>query len=236
MKILIIQHVSLEGPGLLQEILINDGWETDIRCMDVPGTRLPDHLDPYQALLILGGPMGAYEENIFPCLSQEQQLVREAAAKNIPVAGICLGAQIIARALGAEVFPHPQKEIGWSEINITEEGKSTRLFHNLPDTMPVFQWHGDTFSLPAGARLLASSEICRNQAFVYGNNIWALQFHPEITLEMIKFWSEAYEDELNEFDRPGAAARLQQNTRAQWDSMGLWREQLLKNLALVLKG
>jgi len=236
MKILIIQHVACEGPGLLGDKLRNDGWETDIRCMDIPGTSLPVHLDSYQALLILGGPMGAYEENIYPYLYQVEELIREAAAKNIPTAGICLGAQLIARALGAEVFPNPQKEIGWSGININEEGKSTRLFHNLPDTLPVFQWHGDTFSLPEGARLLASGEICRNQTFLYGENIWALQFHPEITPEMIRLWSEAYQEELNEFAGPGAAARLQEDTRDRWDGMHVWRTQMLKNLAAVLKG
>jgi GMP synthase-like glutamine amidotransferase len=129
---MIIQHVACEGPGLLGDKLRNDGWETDIRCMDIPGTSLPVHLDSYQALLILGGPMGAYEENIYPYLYQVEELIREAAAKNIPTAGICLGAQLIARALGAEVFPNPQKEIGWSGININEEGKSTRCFITCP--------------------------------------------------------------------------------------------------------
>lgn len=236
MKLLIIQHVSLEGPGLLEDKLINDGWETDIRCMDTPGTRLPENLNGYRALLILGGPMGAYEENVYPYLYQVEELIREAAAKDIPTAGICLGAQLIARALGAEVSPNPQKEIGWSVVNIREEGRGTRLFHDLPDTLPVFQWHGDTFSLPEGATLLASGGICRNQAFLYGENIWALQFHPEVTPDMIRLWSEAYQDELCDFAGPGDAARLQQNTLARWNSMRLWREQLLENISAVLKG
>ncbi len=235
MRLLTIQHVPCEGPGLLEDKLIKNGWELDIKHMYLPDT-LPQHLDHYDALMILGGPMGAYEEDVYPCLCRIQELVREAAAREIPVVGICLGGQIIARALGANVGPNPQKEIGWSPIMITNEGKQSPLFHNLPKTFPVFQWHGDTFALPEGATLLASSEICKNQAFVYRDHIWALQFHLEVTPEMVRTWSEVYRNELTQFGGPGAYERLQRNTGARWDSMHPWREQFLNNLLSILQG
>lgn len=236
MRILIIQHVSGEGLGLLEDKLIDNGWELDTRSMYIPGSSLPGNLDGYDAFMILGGPMGAYEEAVYPYLYQVQELVREAAAKDIPTVGICLGGQIIARALGATVGPNPEKEIGWSFINLLREGKSSQLFYGLPAVLPVFQWHGDTFSLPQGAVLLASSEACQNQAFVYRDNIWALQFHLEVNLDMIKTWTAAYRDELNHFGGPGAAARLQRNTQARWEHMHSWREQFLNNLLAILQG
>jgi len=236
MRLLIVQHVSGEDLGLLKDKLINNGWELDNRSMDIPGTSLPENLDGYHAFIILGGPMGAYEEDVYPYLNQVEELVREAAAKDIPTVGICLGGQIIARALGAEVGPNPEKEIGWSPLNILGDGQASQLFYGLPEILSVFQWHGDTFSLPQGAVLLASSDVCPNQAFVYHQNIWALQFHLEVNPDMIKNWTELYHDELNYFAGPGAAARLQRNTEARWEYMQPWREQFLNNLLAILQG
>ncbi len=236
MRLLIVQHVSGEGLGLLEDRLINNGWELDNRSMDIPGSSLPENLDGYHAFIILGGPMGAYEEDVYPYFYQVEKLVREAVAKDIPTVGICLGGQIIARALGADVGPNPKKEIGWSLINILDEGKSSSLFYGMPNILSVFQWHEDTFSLPKGAVLLASSEECRNQAFVYRKNIFALQFHLEVNPDMIKNWTELYRNELIGFGGPGAAARLQRNTQARWEYMHPWREQFLNNLAAILGG
>jgi len=235
MRLLMIQHVSCEGPGLLKDKLLCNGWDLDIRCMDIPGITLPENLNGYHAFIILGGPMGAYEESLYPYLLTEEDLVLEAAAKGIPTIGICLGGQIIARSLGADVTPNPKKEIGWSLINILSEGKVNPLFDGLPDFLSVFQWHGDTFTLPEGAVLLASSEECKNQAFVYNDNIWAMQFHLEVNPDMIQNWSEVYRDELIEFAGPGAPARLMRNTLARWESKDLYREQFLDNLTAILQ-
>ncbi|HPF20171.1 MAG TPA: type 1 glutamine amidotransferase [Syntrophomonas sp.] len=235
MRLLVIQHVSAEGLGLFHDPLMARGWELDIRCMDMAGVSLPDNLAGYQAFIILGGPMGAYEENIYPYLYKVEELVREAATNNLPTVGICLGGQIIARALGAEVCPNPEKEIGWSHISILGEGKSSPLFLGLPDELPVFQWHGDTFSLPTGAVLLATSTVCRNQAFLYNDHIWALQFHLEVNPTMIDHWSVLYENELSEFAGTDAAAVLSRDTRERWDSMQTGREQFLANLLRLLQ-
>jgi len=235
MRLLMIQHVACEGPGLLEKELIDRGWEMDIRCMDSPGVELPDNLDDYQAFIILGGPMGAYEEGRYSYLFKVQELVRDAVIKQIPTIGICLGGQLIARALGADVGPNPTKEIGWSPVRLLPEGKANPLFSDLPAILSVFQWHGDTFALPEGAVLLAAGEVCENQAFVYAGNIWALQFHLEVTPTMVETWSEIYHNELTHFGGPGAAARLARNTEARWEGMRPWREQFLKNLAAILQ-
>ncbi|MCX5779688.1 MAG: type 1 glutamine amidotransferase [Firmicutes bacterium] len=234
MRLLMIQHVACEGPGLLADVLSDDGWELEIKLMDTPGAVLPNQLDDYQALVILGGPMGAYEEISYPYLIKVQDLIREAVIKNIPTIGICLGGQLIARVLGAQVAPNPSKEIGWLHVHLLPAGEKNRLFMDLPPMLSVFQWHGDSFALPAGAVLLASSELCPNQAFVYNHNIWALQFHLEVTPAMIKNWSEIYGQELADFGGPGAADILVRNTQARWDGMRPWREQFLSNLALIL--
>jgi GMP synthase-like glutamine amidotransferase len=236
MRLLMIQHVACEGPGLLHDLLEQNGWETDIRCMDIPGITLPENLNGYDAFIILGGPMGAYEEERYPYLYIVENLVLEAAARDIPTIGICLGGQIIARSLGAEVAPNPVKEIGWSLIKILDEGKTSRLFHGAPDFLSVFQWHGDTFALPEGAVLLASSQECKNQAFVYHDHIWALQFHLEVNPDMIQSWSKMYRDELIAFAGPGAPDRLMRNTLARWQEKDAYREQFLQNLATILKG
>jgi len=236
MRLLIIQHVACEGPGLLETELINQGWELDVRCMDTPGIKLPDSLDDYQAYIILGGPMGAYEEGRYPYLFKVQDLIKEAVLKHIPTVGICLGGQLIARALGADVGPNPVKEIGWSPMRLLPAGMENRIFSDLPAMLSVFQWHGDTFALPKGAVLLASGDVCQNQAFVYADNVWALQFHLEVTPAMIASWAEIYENELVNYGGPGAPALLLLNTQARWEAMQPWREQFLRNLTTILLG
>lgn len=211
MKVLVIQHVPAEGLGAFQEFLTGRGWELDVKC---EGVNIPNNLEDYNALIILGGPMGAYEEDIYPYLRTVQDLVREAAQRHLPVLGICLGAQLIARGLGARVGPNPVKEIGWYQIELTGGGRE--VFPDLTPTLSAFQWHGDTFDLPPGAVLLAQGETCTNQAFVYEDIIWAFQFHFELTPEMIGDWCNLYEDELIEFGGPGLADSIQRDTKTGW--------------------
>ena len=235
MRLLLIQHVACEGPGLLEDVLNGRGWELDSKCMDNPGMKLPANLQSYQALIILGGPMGAYEEARYPYLLQVQVLIREAALRGIPTLGICLGGQLIAQALGAKVASNAGKEIGWSHVRLTEAGLAHPLFAKLPPLLAVFQWHGDTFALPEGAVLLAAGDNCQNQAFVYQQNVFALQFHLEVTPMMIADWARYYGPELDLHGGPGAAASLVRNTEARWEGMREWREQFLLNLAEILQ-
>ncbi|MDH7578583.1 MAG: type 1 glutamine amidotransferase [Bacillota bacterium] len=241
MRVLVVQHVICEGPGLLQEVLDQQGWRFDIRCMDQPGAFLPGGLDAYDAFIILGGPMGAYEEEAYPYLLRVQELVRKAVAIRLPVLGICLGGQLIARALGAHVGPHRVKEIGWYRVRLTPAGRVVPLFTGMPPEFEVFQWHGDTFALPVGAFLLAEGETCANQAFVYGpfargGYAWALQFHLEVTPEMIEEWARVYGEELEAFGGPGAAEALVRETETRWKRMRPWRERFLRNIEMVLRG
>ena len=199
MKALLIQHAWLEGPGLLGVILKARGWQIQSILMERSGARLPDSLHGYDAMVILGGSMGAYEEERFPYLAVVQELIRQALLHEIPTLGICLGAQLIARALGAAVFPNHVQEIGWYPLRLTENGLKEGLFRGLPQDFDVFQWHADTFDLPAGARLLATGETCLNQAFVAGKHMWALQFHPEVNPHMIEQWTTDMPDRPEEF-------------------------------------
>ncbi|HHW40758.1 MAG TPA: type 1 glutamine amidotransferase [Syntrophomonadaceae bacterium] len=241
MQALVVQHVACEGPGLLEHVLVEKGWRLDIRCMDRPGAALPESLGNHNAFVILGGPMGAYEEEIYPYLLQVQELIREAVRMRLPTLGICLGGQLIARALGAKVEPNPVKEIGWYRVRLTPAGRLVPLFTGMPPEMPVFQWHGDTFALPKGALLLAEGDSCLNQAFVYGAHVyggyaWGLQFHLEVSPEMIEEWAKLYADELVDFGGPGAADRLLQETRARWEKIRPFQELFLNNVEKVLRG
>jgi GMP synthase (glutamine-hydrolysing) len=140
-----------------------------------------DAVDPLAPDLsvVLGGPIGAHQELAYPFLGRELALLERRLAAARPTLGICLGAQLIARALGAWVYPAPEKEIGWGEVQLTEAGRNGPLRHFAG--VPVLHWHGDTFDLPDEAGLLASTEICPNQAFSFGRHALACQFHPEIS-------------------------------------------------------
>ncbi|MEN6348000.1 MAG: type 1 glutamine amidotransferase [Syntrophomonas sp.] len=231
MKVLVIQHVPAEGLGALDDFLTERSWEIDVKY---EGAGIPGDLDDYNALIVLGGPMGAYEEDLYPYLRIVQDLVREAARKHLPVLGICLGAQLIAQALGAMVGPNPVKEIGWYQVELTEQGKE--LFASLPPAFSVFQWHGDTFTLPPGGVPLAKGETCTNQAFIYGDTIWAFQFHFELTPEMINDWCNLYEDELTEFGGQGLADSILRETASGWDEY-LWSQKyFMDRIEAVFKG
>ncbi|HHW43717.1 MAG TPA: type 1 glutamine amidotransferase [Desulfotomaculum sp.] len=236
MRALVVQNIDIEGPGLLQPTMEEAGWELDIRVMDQPGAVLPGTLEGYEALLILGGPMNVYEEESYPYLKQVDQLIIEAVRQDMPTLGICLGGQLMAKALGAPVTRNPVQEIGWYRLRLTPAGQKSPLFAGLPGEFPVFQWHGDTFALPAGATRLATGDDCTNQAFSCGRGIFALQFHLEVTPEIIRTWAQAYGDELAEFGGAGAAERLVEQTAALWDEYRQVAGKFLSNWIDILKG
>ena len=141
--------------------------------------------------------MNVYEEDKYPFLKQEDEFLKEVIEAGLPTLGFCLGAQLIAKAKGAIVKKAPQKEIGWFKISLNRNGSSDPLFQEFPGEVDVFQWHGDTFDIPDGAVKLAESELCSNQAYRIGDNIYGLQFHVEVTDEMIYQWIDAYRDEIS---------------------------------------
>ncbi len=167
--------------------------------------RHPDaepSLDGYDGLIVLGGPMNVDEVGDYPNLETEVHLIRQAIDKEMPTLGVCLGSQLLAKALGAKVTKNPEKEIGWYDVSPTSEGEGDPLLSNFTKTEKIFQWHGDTFDLPKGAELLASSPLCKHQAFKYGDRVYGFQFHLEVDKPMIERWLRVPENkrEIEDLD------------------------------------
>ncbi len=196
MKVIIIKHIDIEGPGTIGDFLdVNDIPYQIINVYD--GQPLPASLSGISAVIVLGGPMNVYEEDKYPFLKQEDVFLKKVIIEEVPTLGFCLGAQLIAKAKGAIVKKAPQKEIGWFKVTLGENSPSDLVFRGFWEEIDVFQWHGDTFEIPNEAVKLASSELCSNQAFRIGSNIYGLQFHVEVTDEMIYQWIDAYRDEVD---------------------------------------
>ncbi|MBD3245845.1 MAG: type 1 glutamine amidotransferase [Candidatus Omnitrophica bacterium] len=196
--IVIVQHISLEGAGTFEAILRSSGWETytiDLSShgasvlADAPAFRQDFSPD---AVVVLGGPMSVYDQQEYPFLRTEEEFLIRMFRERVPVLGICLGAQLLAKACGAAVKKAPVKETGWSSVRLTEAGKRDPMFSGLRDRLKVFQLHEDTFDLPPEAVLLATGEQCAHQAARFGPCAWGVQFHPEMNLRMLKEWIEYY--------------------------------------------
>ncbi|EME69085.1 glutamine amidotransferase [Paramagnetospirillum caucaseum] len=202
-----IRHVAFEDLGSFQAPLEAAGYSIryheagldDFALLDEAATDL---------LVVLGGPIGAYEDDSYPFLSPELRLIEARLRAGRPVIGICLGAQLMARALGARVYPNGGvKEIGWSPLDLTAAGRASPL--GMLAGIPVLHWHGDTFDLPDGATLLASTAITRNQAFSWGKAALGLQFHVEATGSGLERWFIGHAAEIGgvpELSVPGLRA------------------------------
>jgi len=201
MAVLIIKNIQTEGPGTIEEFLRKE--DIPFHIIELGSGQIPPPLDAYNTLVMLGGPMGVYDMETYPHLMTGSRIIREAINRDLQVLGICLGSQMIAYCLGADVYPGPEKEIGWYHIELTGDGLKDPLMRKLAihpgvgdfwRKFMVFHWHGDTFELPPGATLLASSARYKNQAFKFGNNIYGFQFHVEVTKDMIRHWFEGMSD------------------------------------------
>lgn len=192
MKTLVLQHVPFEGPGSILSWL--KSRESDIRYCHLyeDGCTLPEP-ESIDLLVIMGGPMSVNDEAVYPWLRREKELIKSVIQLKRPVVGICLGAQLIANALGTAVYAGSQKEIGWFPIVATQEDRQVFRF---PATATVFHWHGETFDLPPNAVRLASSAVCANQAFQVGTNVIGLQFHLETVPETAELMLSNCSDEL----------------------------------------
>jgi len=179
MRIHALMHVEFEGLGHIDRWIVARGHALTL-TRQYAGDPLP-HLNDFDRLVIMGGPMNIYEDERYPWLAGERNLIRKAIAAGKSAVGICLGAQLLADALGSPVFAGANKEIGWWPIRLTEEGQRTALLEGLPKVPTVFHWHGDTFDIPQGAVHLAASDGCPSQAFLYEGRILGLQFHLEST-------------------------------------------------------
>jgi GMP synthase (glutamine-hydrolysing) len=189
-KILSIQNISCETLGTLEDFLESDGYVLD--KVLAPEDPIPQSAIEFSAIILLGGPMSVYEG--IPYLTKEQFLIRDAFRRNIPILGICLGSQLIAGALGGTVYRGAKKEIGWYDVKITDKGLDNLFKGFEQKELGVFQWHGDTYTLPRNAVVLAYSDLYP-QAFNIGS-AYGLQFHLEVTADMIKVWTEEYRDEI----------------------------------------
>ncbi len=191
-----IRHVHFEDLGVLEDVLTAQGIA--IRYVEAGVDdlmalhRLGDEL-----LVVLGGPIGAYEEDKYPFLTEELRIIEKRLVRGLPTLGICLGAQLMARALGARVYPAPAKEIGWAPVALTEAGVCSSVRHLADAETPVLHWHGDTFDLPEGATLLASTNACANQAFSWESVGLAMQFHMEVRPTNIERWLIGHACELS---------------------------------------
>ncbi len=206
--ILVIQHAEAETPGLFGASMQEAGASLrTVRLFD--GGEVPGAPDDFAGIVVMGGPMGVGDAGRLPHIDREIALLKGALRRGLPVLGICLGSQILAAAAGARVFAGGSKEIGWHPLHLTDDGRHDPLLGALPDRAIVFfHWHGDTFDLPRGAVLLASTDAYPNQAFRIGPSAYGLQFHLEVTAAMVEDFVAAGAGELEEAHGAGGAARL----------------------------
>lgn len=199
MNIVIATHVESEGPGSLGTFLEAEGARLRVvRLYD--GDKLPEQVAGVDAVVSMGGPMNVYEEDKYPYLRDETDFLRRAIDAGIPVLGVCLGAQMIAKAAGAQVTRSPKEEVGWGMVHVTDAGYADVLFQGLPRDLEVFQWHGDMFHIPENGTLLADGADCPHQAFRI-RNAFGLQFHVEVTADILSEWFADSPDKSAILDR-----------------------------------
>lgn len=193
---LCLRHVAFEDLGIFEPILGDHGYK--VTYLETGASNLTE-IDPLKpdVLIVLGGPIGVYELDDYPFLKDEIALIEKRLLADLPTLGLCLGSQLMARALGASVYPSGRKEIGWAPLILTQAGKTSPLCELAPELTPVLHWHGDTFDLPKGAVHLAASEEFTNQAFAWGKHCLGLQFHAEVTRQGLENWFIGHTLEIN---------------------------------------
>jgi GMP synthase-like glutamine amidotransferase len=182
MRLLVLQHCPVTPVGLVGERAIERGAEL-VTLFPHDGDRVPEDMRGFDGLIVLGGPMHAGDDANYPAFAPMLSLVRQCRALEVPVLGLCLGAQLIARAFGKRVYQFGGLEVGYPSVHLTPAGQSDPLFRGLAPEQRIMQMHEDSFDLPEGAVLLMRNDVCENQAFRLGSSIYGIQAHPEVTLD-----------------------------------------------------
>jgi GMP synthase (glutamine-hydrolysing) len=243
-RVLSLTHVAHEGPSRIFGALERAGLTPDVRRLHA-GDTLPAALDDYAALIVMGGPMGVSDAGSarYPFLAPELELLREAVRREFPVLGVCLGAQLLAAAAGARVYPNvtgdpprPTREVGWGAVHFVRTPAEEPLLAGLDAAEVVLHWHGDTFDLPSGATLLASTLQCENQMFRLGRRQLGLQFHVELTEADVAIWLDADRDYVLGALGPGGPARITRDTGRFMPRFSARGDRLLDNALRVLLG
>jgi GMP synthase (glutamine-hydrolysing) len=208
-----VRHVAFEDLGSFEGVLCARGY--GVHYLDAATDDLAVlEGQPPDLLVVLGGPIGAYEDETYPFIRDELKALEARLARDLPTLGICLGSQLMARALGARVYPGPRKEIGWAPVTLTEAGRRSCLEPFGSAGAPVLHWHGDTFDLPVGASRLASTDLYENQAFGWGRRALALQFHVEVTAKGLERWFIGHASEIA--GTPGVTVARLRSDAARW--------------------
>ena len=231
MHILVLQHESVEHPGIFRDFLKEDGHTWDAVELD-QGEALPE-LEGYDALWVMGGPMDVWQEDEYPWLKGEKTFIRKAVEeKGLPFLGLCLGHQLLAEALGGSVGPSDIPEIGVMQVQLTEAGATGVLFDGLPEKFETLQWHSaEVKQMPAGAQCLATSPACPVQAMKWGTRAVSMQFHIELEADTVRNWAEipAYAGALEKAMGEGAVDKFDQDCAARMGTFNDMAERLYMN-------
>lgn len=193
----VIQHIECETPGTIADVL--NEKEISIQTVGAyKGEPIPKEMGTAAGLVVMGGPMGVYEEDRYPFLCEEIRLIEQAVKEDKAVLGVCLGSQLLAKALGARVTKGKKKEIGWYPVSLAEGATKDRLWTGVERSFTAYHWHGDVFELPRGAELLASSALTPYQAFRYGDRAYGFLFHMEVTEKIITEMVRTFQGELKQ--------------------------------------
>lgn len=231
-KWLIFQQTGTEKPANVANWLTKSGQEYDV--LHLWRQPMPSSFAHYKALIVMGGIMSANDEKKFPFLREEIKVIEKWLKMNRPVLGICLGAQLMARALGEKVYPGSQPEIGWHTIHFTPEAAADSALQSFTPEMTVFEWHYETFDRPDNVTVLASSNNYKNQIFRYGETGYALQFHPEMDAALIQEWVAIHRQKLLKMDA-GLPQKILSGTDLYLHDLGMIGEAVIKKLSTIEK-
>src|SRR5262245_55745041 len=239
-RLVVLQHAPHEGPSRVRDAFERAGFTTEILRLD-QGVPVPESPEGMDALLVLGGSMGVgdVDDPRYPFLAPEIRLLERAVFADFPTLGICLGAQLLARAAGANVYPNRPagsviREVGWGAVHFTRSPGEEPVLAGLDSAEVVLHWHGDTFDLPPGATLLASTLHCQNQMFRVKSRLFGVQFHPEVDESDISNWIEADAEYIEGALGPTGAARIAADTRTYMARLRERGDRLLDNLVRAL--